>query len=133
MRELTQLRRGSFSTSTMASLQEYRERGTFDVAALRAFLDGQDVVTLKYQIWDTLGKDPLFASPSHDLTADQLEELTYKRLKRITEYAFGFEASPEAGLAFMFLASYDISLTLSYGLNVGVSFVLLENRKYRNC
>lgn len=100
----------------MATLQEYRKRGTFDVSALRVLLDGEEAVALKYQVWDTFAKDPLFAPPSHELTRDQLEELTFKRMKRMTEY--DFDVSPVAPAALeAAVISYDLSLALQIGLN----------------
>jgi len=100
----------------MASLEEYRKRRTFDVSALRVLLDGEEAVALKYQIWDTFARDPLFAPPSHELTTDQLEELTFKRMKRMTEY--DFDVSPVAPSALVAATiSYDLSLALQIGLN----------------
>lgn len=100
----------------MATLQEYRRRGTFDVSALRVLLDGEEAVALKYQVWDTFAKDPLFAPPSHELTRDQLEELTFKRMKRMTEYDFYVSPVVPAALEAAVI-SYDLSLALQIGLN----------------
>jgi acyl-CoA oxidase len=42
----------------------------------------------KYNIWETLRRDPLFARTLDDLSTKQQKELTGKRVKRLGEYAF---------------------------------------------
>ena len=69
-------------------LQEWRDRATFDVAALRNLLYTEEVVEFKNQVWDTLAKDPLFSSPNGELTLNETRELSFKRLKRFIEYQF---------------------------------------------
>ena len=70
------------------SLDEWRLKRTFDIAALRDHLEGEEVAAFKQQVWDTLGKDPLFSDPNGELSLDGKRELAFKRMKRIVEYEF---------------------------------------------
>lgn len=74
----------------MAGLDEYRKRCTFNVRALTVLIDGgQELRDFKESVWETLRKDPLFSrSPQEDLTLDEQRKITFKRVKRLQEYAF---------------------------------------------
>ena len=107
------------------TLEAYRKKATFDVHELRILLDTEEAVELKYQIWDTLAKEPLFASPGQELLVDQLQELNFKRVKRLAEYDFPSLDSPAKQVAFLTaLYAYDLGLPTLAGLNKGVSVSL---------
>ncbi len=75
--------------ANLSPLDGYRRRATFDVEALRVLLEDEDVVQFRYQVWDTMGKDPLFTAPiSEELTLEQERELIVKQIKRLSEYGF---------------------------------------------
>ena len=106
-------------------LDSYRKKATFDIDALRILLDGEEAIKFKNQVWDTLAKDPLFAPPSRELTVEEHQALTFRRVKRLIEYALPFTNSPATQLSFLqALASLDNSLPLLYGLNSGVRKVV---------
>ena len=77
-------------------------------------------------VWDTLGRDPLFAPPTGDLTMAQKRELTFERTKRLYEYDFlpedVFLSCPMKAHALQVaLLSLDSSLLPSYTLSADVS------------
>lgn len=119
------------------TFEAYRKKATFDVHELRILLDNEEAVELKYQIWDTLAKDPLFASPGQELLVDQLQELNLKRLKRLTEYDFPPLDSPAKQVAFFAaLYAYDIGLPTLAGLNRWVRVLYreyTENQLFCGC
>ncbi len=77
-------------------------------------------------VWDTLGKDPLFAPTVSDLTVAEKKKLTFERVKRLHEYDFlpdeDFLSCPMKAHAFQVaLLSMDSSLLPAYTLNTNVS------------
>ena len=73
----------------MSALDEYRKRCTFNVRALTELIDGgQELREFKESVWETLRKDPLFRPPHKDLTLSDQREITFRRTKRLAEYAF---------------------------------------------
>ncbi|XP_053625222.1 peroxisomal acyl-coenzyme A oxidase 3 [Plodia interpunctella] len=70
-------------------LDVYRKNVSFDWKYLKLALEGDiNLLKLKYKIWHTLEKDPLFA---HHAVSPQMEEqkrITQLQLKRINEYKF---------------------------------------------
>ncbi|KAM3961307.1 peroxisomal acyl-coenzyme A oxidase 3 [Aphomia sociella] len=70
-------------------LDTYRNSATFEWKRLKLSLEGDvDLLKLKYKIWQTLEKDPLFA---HNVVSPPFEEqkrITQLQLKRINEYKF---------------------------------------------
>lgn len=69
-------------------LDVYRRRAVFDVAEMAVLLEGEDVVTTRSTVWNTLAEDPLFVVPDRELTLDESRELAFKWQKRIAEYDF---------------------------------------------
>ena len=109
------------SSKMAGTLEGYRRKATFDVHELRNLLDDEETVELKYQIWDTLAKDPLFASPERELLIEQLQELNFKRMKRLIEYDFPSLDSPAKQIGFLAaLIAYDPGLPTMMGLSRGV-------------
>jgi len=73
----------------MSALDEYRKRCTFDVKALTELIDGgQELRQFKESVWETLRKDPLFRPLQKDLTLSDQRKITFRRTKRLAEYAF---------------------------------------------
>lgn len=70
------------------SLDEWRRKRTFDMAALEDCVVGEEVAVFKRQVWDTLGKDPLFSDPNGEVSLHGKRELALKRMKRLVEYEF---------------------------------------------
>lgn len=48
----------------------------------------EEVASFKQQVWDTLGKDPLFSDPNGEASLDVKKEIAFKRMKRLVEYEF---------------------------------------------
>ena len=115
-----------------SSLAAYRERASFDVDRMKCLLYGEDSVRFKESVWRTLSKDPLFSTPTTELSVDQRRELTFKRLKRLVEYDFITEdellVNPGRATALTgALMIFDPSLLVSHRLHFQVSFDLLNN------
>ncbi|XP_026330000.1 peroxisomal acyl-coenzyme A oxidase 3 [Hyposmocoma kahamanoa] len=70
-------------------LDVYRSSASFDWKRLKLALEGDiDFLKLKYKVWRTLEKDPLFA---HNLVTPVVEEqkrITQLQLKRVNSYKF---------------------------------------------
>ena len=116
----------SLENARMNSLDIYRRKATFDVEALRNLLFEEELLQFKYQIWETLAKDPLFATPRKELSLDEKRKLSFERFKRINEYNFlpeeEFLASPLKKLAFyMAISLFDKSVLLLFLLHHDVS------------
>ncbi|XP_070572098.1 peroxisomal acyl-coenzyme A oxidase 3-like [Ptychodera flava] len=69
-------------------LDLYRQKASFDWKAMTMFLEGEDILRFQNYVFDTLEKDPLFARPLEDLSLEQKREITFLRMKRLTEYDF---------------------------------------------
>lgn len=52
-------------------LDEYRKRAKFNWKALRLIFEEESLLRLKYQTWDKIEADPLFAKPRHTPSADE--------------------------------------------------------------
>lgn len=77
------------STLPGASLDEWRRKASFDGGKMRVILQGgEDKLTIKDEIWNILGKDPLFKKPNRQLSLDEVRTLTHQRWKKIIEYGF---------------------------------------------
>ena len=107
------------------SLEEHRRKATFDIEALRVLIDEEDGVELKQYIWELLDKDPIFHQPAGgNLTIDQDQELTFKRVKRLAEYDIEYFVSPAKQAAFLSaLSAFDCSLPVLHGVNAIVSII----------
>ena len=69
-------------------LDVYRRRAVFNVDEMAVSLEGEDVVTARKIIWDTLGRDSLFAIPIEQLSLEEQRRLSFQWEKRIEEYDF---------------------------------------------
>ena len=108
----------------MMRLEEHRQRASFDIEDLKAVLDEEDGVELKQYIWDKLKQDPIFHEPREELTIDQEQELTFRRVKRLAEYDIEYFVTPAKQAAFLSaLSAYDCSLPVLHGVNAIVSML----------
>lgn len=107
-------------------LNEYRRKASFNWKDMVLFLDDEEIVAFKNQIFSTLENDPLFyRQPGEDLPLEKYRELTFLRCKKIFEYDFlTFEATMEKPQKLFFLINclgmYDWSLAAKYFLNTQV-------------
>lgn len=105
-------------------LDAYRKRASFDWKQLKLFLEGEDVLRFKHQVWSAFEQDPLFAQcPYQELSRDEQRRLAFLRLKRLFEYDFLSEeqmvANPMLIPAYIqCLAQYDLSLAAKKFISV---------------
>ena len=112
--------------SSEMSLEEYRRRASFDIEALRQIIDEEDGVELKQYIWELLDKDPIFHQSRDNLTIEQEQELTFRRVKRLAEYDIEYFVTPAKQAAFLSaLSAFDCSLPVLHGVNniVSINYV----------
>ncbi|CAH0406276.1 unnamed protein product [Chilo suppressalis] len=70
-------------------LGEYRNSATFNWKRLKLSLEGDiELLKLKYKIWQTLERDPLFAHSNVTPPVEEEKRITQLQLKRINEYKF---------------------------------------------
>ena len=96
-------------------LDEYRRRAVFNVKEMAVVLEGEDVVTTRKAVWDTMARDPLFDDPGGELSLQEQRQLTFRRVKRLAEYDFVPEeeilATPVKLVGFQLaLMAYDLSV-----------------------
>uniref|UniRef100_A0A1S4J9Y0 Acyl-coenzyme A oxidase n=1 Tax=Culex quinquefasciatus TaxID=7176 RepID=A0A1S4J9Y0_CULQU len=66
-------------------LCEYRQRAKFSWKALKQVLEDPNVIRIKYDVWQKLEREPLFAPLTNTLPVDQQKERAAKQVKRIAE------------------------------------------------
>ncbi|XP_041976993.1 peroxisomal acyl-coenzyme A oxidase 3-like [Aricia agestis] len=70
-------------------LDVYRSTSSFNWKRLKLALEGDiELLKLKYKIWQTLEKDPLFAHPVETPSIQEQQRITQLQLKKINEYKF---------------------------------------------
>lgn len=70
-------------------LDVYRKGSSFDWKRLKLALEGDiELLKLKYKIWHTLEKDPLFAHNTVTPPIEEQKRITQLQLKKINEYKF---------------------------------------------
>lgn len=75
--------------STSASpLTAYRKNAKFDWKLLRIYIEGENCLRAKYEIWNKLESEPLFNRPSVTPSADEQQKLAALRVKRVMELRF---------------------------------------------
>jgi hypothetical protein len=67
------------------SLNDYRNKAKFDWKLLRIYLEGEESLRAKYDVWYALEKDPLFARSTVTPSADDQKKLAALRMKRTLE------------------------------------------------
>ena len=103
-------------------LKDHRKKASFDVEALRVLIDEEDGVEMKQYIWELLDNDPIFHQPRSDLTIEQEQELTFRRVKRLAEHDIEYFLTPAKQAAFLSaLSAFDCSLPVLHGVNNIVS------------
>lgn len=78
----------AFHPFSPGPLDDYRKKATFDWYEMKRFMEGEDVLDFKENIWSTLEKDPLFQRKVEKLSIDEQRRLTFLRVKRLVEYDF---------------------------------------------
>lgn len=96
-------------------LDVYRRRAVFNVEEMAVRLEGEDVVSTRKMVWDTMAQDPLFADPGRELSLEEERELVFQRVKRLVEYEFvpedEFMETPVKLFAFhQAVTAYDFSV-----------------------
>ncbi|CAL8130572.1 unnamed protein product [Orchesella dallaii] len=69
-------------------LDVYRKQATFDWKEMRLTVESEKQLKLKYKIWETLEKDPLFAHSPVQLSLEEERSRTLKQVFRVLEYGF---------------------------------------------
>ncbi|KAG6464219.1 hypothetical protein O3G_MSEX014365 [Manduca sexta] len=70
-------------------LDVYRNRSSFDWKRLKLALEGDiELLKLKYRIWQTLERDPLFAHSPVTLSVEEQKRMTQLQLRRINQLNF---------------------------------------------
>ncbi|XP_063378384.1 peroxisomal acyl-coenzyme A oxidase 3 [Cydia fagiglandana] len=70
-------------------LDEFRRTATFDWKRLKLALEGDiNLLKLKYKVWHTLEKDPLFAHSSVTPSVEEQKRITQLQVNRINQYKF---------------------------------------------
>lgn len=68
-------------------LDEFREKSNFEWKKLRVYFEGVDFLRAKYEIWEKLATDPLFAKSSVTPSSDDQKRIAALRMKRVAELA----------------------------------------------
>lgn len=66
-------------------LDEYRRKSNFEWKKLRVYFEGEDFLRAKYEIWEKLATDPLFARTSVTPSSDDQKRIAALRMKRVAE------------------------------------------------
>ena len=78
----------SFRSFSPGPLDVYRQNASFNWYELRRFLEGDEILEFKENIWSIFGKDPLFQRRTTGLSMDEQRRLNFARVKRLIEYDF---------------------------------------------
>ena len=78
----------AFHPFSPGPLDAYRKNATFDWYDMKRFIEGEDILEFKEQIWSTMEKDPLFQRTKQRLSMEEKRRLNLIRLKRMVEYDF---------------------------------------------
>ncbi|KAJ6668431.1 hypothetical protein lerEdw1_011913 [Lerista edwardsae] len=110
----------------------YRKNASFNWKEMALFIDGEEIIQFKKQIFSAFENDPLFARlPGEELSLEKYRELTFLRCKKLFEYEFlRIEDVVDAPLKVMVmiacLGMYDWSLAAKYLLNTQVFKTSIE-------
>uniref|UniRef100_A0A336MWM8 Acyl-coenzyme A oxidase n=1 Tax=Culicoides sonorensis TaxID=179676 RepID=A0A336MWM8_CULSO len=77
------------------ALDVYRKKN-FDWKRLRLIFEEQSVLKIKYHVWNTLEKDPLFRKPSCSLPMDEQKRRAANQVNRVNDYEFAPKEIQEA-------------------------------------
>ncbi|XP_059473376.1 peroxisomal acyl-coenzyme A oxidase 3-like [Neocloeon triangulifer] len=105
-------------------LDEYRKQASFDWKKLKIFLEDEEQLRFKMEVWSKMENDPLFHHPPVALTTEQTRELTVRRMYKLrswdvlpTEKILEDLKKPFS-LTYL-LSQYDPSLMVKFGLTFG--------------
>ncbi|TRZ04100.1 hypothetical protein DNTS_000651 [Danionella cerebrum] len=114
-------------------LDIYRKRASFSWKEMMCFLDGDEIISFKQHIFQTLENDPLFArQPGEDVPVEQKRELTFLRCKQLFKYDFltkdeVMQNPWKMTILNDCLGMYDWSLCAKYFLNKGMFGATVAN------
>ncbi|XP_068085337.1 peroxisomal acyl-coenzyme A oxidase 3 isoform X2 [Anabrus simplex] len=120
-------------------LDVYRKQASFDWKKLKLFVEDEELLKFKLNIWRTLEADPLFHHPQLSLSLDEERELATKRMYRLRELNFlPFEdmlidvRKPFAltSALFQYNPSTAIKLSLTFGMFQNTIRALGTERHY---
>ncbi|XP_077401453.1 peroxisomal acyl-coenzyme A oxidase 3 [Vanacampus margaritifer] len=107
-------------------LDVYRRKASFPWKDMLVFLEGEEALALKQQVFTVLENDPLFSrTPGEDLPMEKMRELTFLRVKQLFRYDFmtNDEAMADPWKTVVLndcLGMFDWSLAAKYFLNKGM-------------
>ncbi|KAK5876183.1 hypothetical protein CesoFtcFv8_027179 [Champsocephalus esox] len=107
-------------------LDVYRKASSFNWKDMLVFLEGEEIVAFKHNLWKTLEDDPLFARlPGEDVSLEKMRELTFLRVKQLFRYNFVTEEeamyNPWKSVVLNdCLGMYDWAMGAKYFLNQGM-------------
>ncbi|KAL5015831.1 hypothetical protein ScPMuIL_005420 [Solemya velum] len=104
-------------------LDEFRKKASFDWKRMRLFLEGEEILRFKNEIYTTLENDPVFAHSIGTLSLEEQRERTFRRCKRLFEHDFltdkeMFENPMKNRTLRDCLTIYDAALATKYGLTI---------------
>ncbi|KAL0272288.1 UNVERIFIED_CONTAM: hypothetical protein PYX00_005324 [Menopon gallinae] len=100
-------------------LTPYRKTATFCWRKMQIFLETEDILLNKHEMWKKLQDDPLFQRSANSSTHDELRKLTTLRANRIRDYDFfnlqRIMENPQRFLSSIgALTMYDASALIKY-------------------
>jgi len=106
-------------------LDRYRKQATFNWKTMAVFVDSEDILKYKYEIWRSLEADPVFAHPIGPETLPEVRRRTYQQTRRLYEYNYltmdEIMENPLRAKAFVdAVFAYDFSVMAKYMLNTGM-------------
>lgn len=69
------------------ALDEHRQK-SIDWKKLRLVFEAQSVLKIKYHVWNTLERDPLFRKPLCSLPIDEQKRRAAVQVNRVNDYQF---------------------------------------------
>lgn len=112
---------------TGGPFETYRNAATFNWKSMRAFYEDEELIRVKYRVWEELKCDPLFSRSTETLSTTKLKELTQKRVQKLALY-YDFlneddvKDFPMKQVAINEAMSYwELGMNVKYGLHLNVS------------
>ncbi|CAB3367002.1 Hypothetical predicted protein [Cloeon dipterum] len=102
-------------------LDEYRKQASFDWKKLKIFIEEEDILRFKLEVWERMENDPLFQHPPVALTTEQSREQTVRRMYQLRKWdVLPFDVlmqNPMKAFALTSaLSQMDPSLMVKFGL-----------------
>ncbi|XP_028285473.1 peroxisomal acyl-coenzyme A oxidase 3 [Parambassis ranga] len=114
-------------------LDHYRKKASFNWKDMLIFIDGEEILQFKQQVFETLENDPVFARrPGEDIPLKRMRELTFLRVKQLFCYNFlpkeDVMANPWKTVVLTdCLGMYDWALVAKFFLNKGMFGATVAN------